>query len=267
MNHLWSILYGIIQGVTEFLPVSSSGHLALLPYFAHFKDPGVFFDLAMHVGTALSVAIYFYKDVLKIIKNIFKIFNPKTPDAYFARYFVIATIITGFSALLLKDFVENYARHHYVIAFNLSVFGFLLYYIDKKYLSDNNEIFNKKEGLIPAILIGVFQTLSIFPGVSRSGITITAARYFKIDKESASRFSFLLSLPLIMAAALLKLLEVQNSSQTTDLIFCIEGVGVSFIVGILTIHFFLRLLKSIDFKYFMFYRLLLALAIIIFSVS
>ena len=265
MNHFWAILYGILQGITEFLPVSSSGHLALLPYFGDIKDPGLFFDLAMHVGTALSVLIYFRKDVLKICKNLFNLFNPQTDEAYFTQFFCVATVITGVVALLLKSFAEQYGRHHYFIAFNLLMFGFLLYYSDKINKANQLDLFKMKKGIKASIIVGLFQVLAIFPGVSRSGITITAARFFGASKESASTFSFLLSLPLIIAGAIFKWLEIKESQIAFDIVFCIEGVVVSFVVGVLTIHFFLKMLKKVKFVHFFYYRALLAIGIIVFS--
>lgn len=260
MNYLWAIFYGAIQGLTEFLPVSSSGHLALLPYFGNIKDPGLAFDLAMHIGTALSVIVYFRNDVLKMIKNVFNIFSPKDKDSFFTQYFVLATIVSGVLAFLIKPLAELYGRTHLLIAFNLIFFGVSLYVVDK-YAKNIEDVFKSKGSVKTSLLVGFFQVLAIFPGVSRSGITITAARLYGATKEDASSFSFLLSLPLIFGGALLKFLELKKSTLNFDYAFCIVGIVVSFVIGILTIHYFLKLVKKIDFKYFMYYRLALGLLV------
>ena len=262
MNYFWSIFYGIIQGLTEFLPVSSSGHLALLPFFGNIKDPGIAFDLAMHLGTALAVIVYFYKNIISLLKNIFSIFNPKSSESYFCQYFVLATIISGVGALLLKPLAELYGRNHLLISFNLAFFGLSLYFVDKHGEVKENP-FKQKGGLKASLLVGLFQVLAIFPGVSRSGITITAARMFGASKEDASSFSFLLSLPLIFGGALLKYIELRQSDVSFESEFCIVGIFVSFFVGLLTIHFFLKLIKRINFKYFMHYRFILAFCVLV----
>ncbi len=261
MNHLWAVFYGIIQGLTEFLPVSSSGHLALLPYLGNIKDPGLSFDLAMHIGTALAVFVYFHKRVFSILRNLFNIVKPQNADQFFAQYFIIATFVSGSLALILKPLAELYGRNHLFISFNLVFFGIILYFIDK-YGKVKEDPFKKENGIKAAFFVGLFQVLAIFPGVSRSGITITAARMFGASKEDSSSFSFLLSLPLIFGGALLKARELVNSDATFDYYYCLTGIFVSFVVGLVTIHYFLKLIKKIDFKYFMHYRLLLGAVVL-----
>ncbi|WP_412470583.1 undecaprenyl-diphosphate phosphatase [Halobacteriovorax sp. RT-2-4] len=255
---LWmAVVYGIIQGLTEFLPVSSSGHLALLPFIYEFKDPGIFFDLAMHVGTALAVGIYFHHDVRRIAKNSFLFFIPGKSCDNFTKNFIIATFFTGFFGLILKSTAETYGRNEVFIAFNLAFFGILLFISDRIGKTNKNmEGFRASS----SIVIGLSQVLSIFPGVSRSGITITAARFLGLSKEDASSFSFLLSLPLIFAAFLLKSYNLIGNPQDAqfEVLNCAIGVLVSFLVGLATIHFFMKLIKRIQFSYFLIYRLILS---------
>ncbi len=255
---LWmAIVYGIIQGLTEFLPVSSSGHLALLPFFYDFKDPGIFFDLAMHVGTALAVAIYFHKEVRRIGKNAIFFVMPNKKCDDFTKNFMIATFFTGFFALLLRPVAEEYGRNEIFIAFNLAFFGILLFISDRISRTDKTmEGFRASS----SIVIGLSQVLAIFPGVSRSGITITSARFLGLSKEDASSFSFLLSLPLIFAAFFLKSygLISHPSEIKFEVLNCIVGVVVSFGVGLATIHFFMKLIRKIQFGYFLVYRLILS---------
>jgi undecaprenyl-diphosphatase len=264
MNDFWAVIYGLIQGVTEFLPISSSGHLALIPFFAHFEDPGLIFDLAMHIGTALAVAVYFYKDVIKLVKGSIQTLTFRGVD-YYALNFMIATFFTGIGGILLKDVAETHGRHHLFIAFNLFFFGILLFLADR---SDQSEegVMKQQSGWKYAAVIGVTQILAIFPGVSRSGITITSARFFKLSRTESSSYSFLLSLPLIIGGAILKFIELTKKDQVNfDFSLCFIGVFVAFFVGVVTIHYFLKLLKRIKFSYFMIYRALLAAVIVFLS--
>lgn len=261
MNELWAVVYGIIQGLTEFLPISSSGHLALLPTLANFKDPGLVFDLAMHLGTALAVMLYFYKEVLRIITNSIYLFMPGKEADGFTKNFLLATLATGVFAIVLKDFAEANGRQSYLIAINLGLFGVFLYLADKWGASQEN-VMESFSNWKKALVIGLLQVIAIFPGVSRSGITITGGRILGLSKEESSSFSFLLSLPLIMAGALLKGIEMKKEAVAFDFSMCLIGIIVSFVVGFLTIHFFLKLLKKIQFFYFMVYRVVLAVAIL-----
>lgn len=258
---IWlAIIYGIIQGLTEFLPVSSSGHLALLPFFYEFKDPGIFFDLAMHVGTALAVSIYFNSEVKRIVKNSIYFFVPNKVCDDYTKNFVISVFFTGFFALLLKPVAEAYGRNVTFIAFNLAFFGILLFISDRIGKTNKN-----MEGFRPSssIVIGLSQVLAIFPGVSRSGITITAGRFLGLSKEEASSYSFLLSLPLIFAAFLVKGYSAMThpSEVNFEIVTCFIGVIISFGVGLATIHFFMKLIKKIQFSYFLIYRLILSAVI------
>ena len=261
MNDFWAVIYGIVQGVTEFLPVSSSGHLALLPTLANFKDPGVAFDLAMHLGTAFSVIVYFRIDILRLLKGVYSLFNKNVETDYFTLNFILTTIFTGVIAFTLKGFSQELGRNAPLICINLILFGLILFLSDKYGKEDNNFLVGKR-GIFAAIIIGISQVLAIFPGVSRSGITISAARCLGIPKEEASRFSFLLSLPLIIAASIFKYKEIFVAKSSFDLSSCVIGMLVSFIIGIATMHLFLKLLYRIKFFYFFLYRLVLASVVI-----
>ncbi|ATH08125.1 undecaprenyl-diphosphatase UppP [Halobacteriovorax marinus] len=259
-------IYGIIQGLTEFLPVSSSGHLALLPSILTIKDPGVSFDLAMHLGTALAIMCYFHRDIYKLIKNAFLLLDfksPMTSDKRSSLHMIIATFSTGVIALCLKDFAENYGRDNSFIAFNLVFFGALMWISDVKFKEREEGELLKKESWKSALLIGIFQSFALFPGVSRSGITLTTARFLSISRNEASRFSFLLSLPLIIGGALLKYPEIVKGNEAFNLMSCFMGVFVSFVVGLLTIHYFLKFIKKIGLLPFAIYRFIIALLVIL----
>ncbi len=259
-----AIIYGVIQGLTEFLPISSSGHLALLPHFINFKDPGMAFDLFMHFGTAIAIIFYFKEEVIQLAKGAVETIFNKNPDPWFLN-FTIATVATVIGILIFRPFANEFGRIPIVIAMNLILFGLLLFVSDLKGEMSNGDFDNPFEKItFPiSVLIGFFQSFAIFPGVSRSGVTITAARFKGLNRIVASRFSFLLSLPIIIGGILEKLLlsrEELSSSFSVESLFV--GVVVSFIVGLLTIHFFLKFIAKVDFVWFFIYRFLLGLYLI-----
>jgi len=264
MDSSASILYGLIQGITEFLPVSSSGHLALLPRFLTIKDPGVLFDLAMHVGTAFSIIIYFHKEVNSIFRSLFGIIKEpasyKTQGAWVSNMIVATGVTFGF-VLLLKPFAEQYARNPLWIIVNLTAFGLLMLVADLKGPKQAQPVM-KELRLAKAALIGFGQALAIFPGVSRSGATLTVARFLNLSRDEATRFSFLLSLPIILAGFFYKLPTLLEEGSQFDWSACFIGMIVSFVVGLVTIHFFLKVIKRLGLWLFSLYRLVLSFIIL-----
>ena len=266
MDTLTAIIYGIIQGVTEFAPVSSSGHLALLPHIMQFKDPGVFFDLMMHLGTAFAVICYFHKDIIKYSKALIPaFFKPKDQGehTFFVRNFCLSTLSTVLVILLIKDWAKLYGRDPKLIAFNLFFFGLILFLSDLK-RNDKTMIslMNQKIQWKSAIIIGISQALAIFPGVSRSGITMSAARGLGFNRMQASSFSFLLSLPIIFAGILKELPHYLSGAPSSESIgVLVTGIIVACVFGLLTIHFFLKLMATTSLLLFFIYRSVLALAL------
>ncbi len=261
MNELIAVAYGVIQGVTEFIPVSSSGHLALLPKFFSFNDPGVFFDLMMHVGTALAVCLYFKEDIKNLVSNYFNVVVKRSRLDDFSYNFLVTTIISVGFILILKPVSESFGRSPWLIAINLSLFGFILFISDFNKGSRSDLL--EKRSLKKSALLGLSQAMAIFPGVSRSGATMTMSRLLGEGREAAGRFSFLLSLPIIFAGALLKTIEVLKTPNIdVNLNATIIGVVVSFFVGLVTIHFFLIFIKKMGLKIFFLYRLILSVLIL-----
>lgn len=265
MNSFEAIIYGIIQGLSEFLPVSSSGHLALLPYVMKIKDPGVVFDLMMHLGTALGVITYFRREIYTYAKT----FTPSlvklssgTPAQWFVRNFLWATFVSVFFIVILIP-VSKLARDPYIIVFNLVVFGALLWYADVKSRKKDphDSPMESKMQWKMAGLIGAAQAIAIFPGVSRSGITLTMALLLGMKRKEAGAFSFLMSLPIILAGIFKEVPDLM-SAHADRLIVLFWGIATSFVVGWLTVHFFMKLIGSIQLKYFTFYRWLLAIIMI-----
>jgi len=263
MNFLEAIIYGVIQGLSEFLPVSSSGHLALLPYVFKIEDPGVVFDLMMHFGTALAVIVYFKNDIYRYAKT----FTPQLAnfkvggsDRWFLRNFIFSTMVSVFFILMLLP-ASKLARDPWIIVFNLTFFGGMLWFADWKNnrtkLLDEpmTEGFNWKL----AGLIGMAQALAIFPGVSRSGITLTMALFLGMKRKEAGAFSFLLSLPIIIAGILKEIPDLMKTQDNSSLLILLTGVCTSFVIGWMTVHFFMKLISRIELKYFAFYRWIIAL--------
>ncbi|MBL7666126.1 MAG: undecaprenyl-diphosphate phosphatase [Bacteriovoracaceae bacterium] len=268
MDYLSAFVYGLIQGVTEFAPVSSSGHLAVLPYFMQINDPGVFFDLMMHLGTALAVMIYFRRDIFVLLAELAPAlinFKSDKPSHHYVRNLLFATFVSVFFILVLKDLAEDYGRNPLFIAFNLIFFGFILYLSDSRANSDEEvSPMYKKAQWLRAGLMGFAQSLAIFPGVSRSGITISAGRFKGLNRHHASSFSFLLSLPIILAGIVYKIPTYLASGNTENVAVLFFGVLIAFIFGIITIHFFLKFISKIGLKIFFIYRLALGLILLYF---
>ncbi len=263
MDYIVSIIYGVVQGITEFLPVSSSGHLALLPHFLGVKDPGVFFDLSMHLGTAIAVTLYFRDEILRLIMGFFSlVLNPKKsindPDRPFVLNMLIATIATFVLVLALKPLQDgDWARQPIVISINLVLCGLLMYLADR-WGKSNFPSLKDKFSFFPSLMIGFAQALAIFPGVSRSGATLSAARALGLSRKRAGEFSFILSLPIIFGGFLIELWGHRHDTLAFDYHQMIVGLMVSFFVGLITIHFFLKLISRMGLLPFFIYRVIFA---------
>ena len=256
-----AIILGIVQGLTELLPISSSAHLKLIPWMFDWQQIPESFDVALHLGTLLAITIFFFKDWIGLIKGgyeqVFK--KKKTTEGKIFWYIVAVTIPTGIVSLLLDKFSEKICEKFQIetilIAIALIVLGIVLYIIDKKSASETKiEDMTFKQ----SFLIGISQAIAAaFPGTSRSGITMTVARALKVNRESAAKYSFLLSTPIILAAVIVSITEFELS-----LAFVI-GVLSSFIVGIVVIKFLLDYLKKGSFKGFAIYRVILGIIVIV----
>lgn len=256
MTVLQAIFLGIIQGLTEFLPISSSAHLNIMPWLFHWQEIPESFDVALHFGTLLAICIYFFKDWIDLIIGGYKkaIKKEDSTDGRIFWYIVISTIPTGILSIILEKFSDKYLPGMAPIAVALIVMGILLYVIDKK---SPSEVGYDKITFKQGFLIGLSQAIAAaFPGVSRSGITMTVSRLFKIDRESAAKYSFLLSTPVVFAAVLINI-----GNFVIDIPF-ILGLLASFISGLLVIKFLMEYLKKKSFKVFAIYRLILGLIIL-----
>lgn len=254
MTVFQAVILGIIQGLGEFLPISSSAHLILVPWLFHWQDPGLTFDVALHMGTLLAVVLYFWKDWIRLLRAALS--GKPSNDKKLFWYLVIATIPGGLFGLALEKKAETVFRSPLLIAIMMILLGVLLYWADRNKQLRRLDTMTVSD----AILIGFSQALAIIPGVSRSGSTMTAARLLDLTREDAARFSFLMSTPIILGAGLLKLRHLTLASFNLPFI---AGVLSSFVVGLLSISFLLQYLKTSNFKVFVGYRFLVGIAVII----
>ena len=256
-----ALILGIVQGITELLPISSSAHLNIIPWMLGWiNQPGFTeafngFDVALHFGTLLAIVIVFFKDWIELIKGGFKyaVKKEKTVQGRMFWYIVLATIPGGLVGFLLDHFLGDALNRPIIIAIALIVMGIILYIVDKK---SPSKVKYEEMTLKQTFLIGLSQALAFIPGVSRSGVTMTAGRIMGVDRESTAKYSFMLSAPIVLGATLYKF---------KDFVFNIPfvvGVLASFLVGIAVIKFLLQYLKKGSFKVFAIYRVVVGLAII-----
>ena len=260
-----AIILAIVQGLTEFLPISSTAHLAVIPRIFGWTDRGLDFDVALHAGTLAAVIIYFFRDWIQVIANglgfSYRGSQPDENSRTLLWFLVIATIPVGIAGKALKAYAEGPWRNLYVIGATMILVGFLLAIADR--IGQEKRRLDRMSWL-DAILIGVAQAFAIIPGVSRSGITITAARFRHMDREAAARFSFLLSTPAIAAAAASDALEMRkNGGIPSDMRAAYPvGILVSAVVGIVVIAFFLKYLRRNSLTPFAWYRLFFGIIVI-----
>ena len=260
MSVLQALVLGIVQGLTELLPISSSAHLILIPWIFNWEMPESF-DVALHLGTLLAITLFFFKDWINLIKGGYEQVakKKKSTEGRIFWYIVAVTIPTGILSLVLDKLSEyicdKFQIETILIAIALIVLGIVLYIVDKKSASKTKfEDITFKQ----SFLIGLSQAIAAaFPGTSRSGITMTVARALKVDRESAAKYSFLLSTPIILAAVLVSISDFEFT-----LAFLV-GVLASFLVGILVIKFLLNYLKRGSFKVFAIYRIILGIIVLL----
>jgi undecaprenyl-diphosphatase len=263
MTPYWSILLGAVQGITEVLPISSTAHLILFPWFFEVPNQGLAFDVALHVGSLLAIVWAFWPEWrrllqkgLGLIKNRLK---PRDHDQKMIYYLLIATIPGALAGFFLQEIVENVLRSPYIIVGTLIIFGGLLLLAEKrgKKTKGFDQITFKD-----ALLIGFAQAVALIPGVSRSGVTISGGLAMGLKKEEAAKFSFMLSAPVILGAAIVKVPDI-STGVLTSLAFW-GGLLSSFLFGLLSIKFILKFVQKHSYRPFVYYRFALALLIITF---
>lgn len=258
-----AIILGIVQGLTELLPISSSAHLNLIPTIFNWSVPESF-DVALHFGTLLAIGLFFFKDWIGLIVGGFKkvVKKEDSVDGRMFWYIVAATIPGGAIGFILDKYAEDFLTKPLIIAIALIVMGIILYIVDKK---SSTKTEYEEMTFKQTFLIGLSQALAFIPGVSRSGVTMTAGRAMGVSRESVAKYSFMLSAPIVLAATVFKIgdfIGYLTTATTTGIIAFILGVLVSFIVGIIVIKFLLNYLKKGSFKIFAVYRVIVGLLVI-----
>ena len=260
------IILGIIQGIAEFLPISSSAHLIIFrEIFGLGSNIGsnieLAFDLALHFGTLLAIVIFFFKELWKLLIDGLTKGN-KTNDGKLFWFLILATIPAGIVGVLFEDVFDSFFRKQlWLIALALIIMGIIIYLVDKKSKADKSM---KDLKWYQALIIGCAQVFALIPGFSRSGTTITASRALGLDREDSAKFSFYLSIPVVAGATLFSLIKDNTITIISEnlMIFGI-GILISFIVGLLCISFLLKYIKKNDFKIFMIYRIILGLIVLV----
>ena len=265
MSIIEVIVLGIVQGLTEFLPISSTAHLAVIPRLLGWPDPGLAYDIALHVGTLAAVVIYFFRDWIQIIANGFGIGSGGDPELRrnpkLLWYLILGTVPAGIAGLALQKAADTTLRTLPIIGASAILVGIFMWWADRAALGQKS-LANVSQG--DALAVGLFQVLAIIPGVSRSGITISAGLLRNLGREAAARFSFLLSTPIILGAAatdawhLLRGKEAIPPDMQTAFGL---GILVSAITGGVTIAFFLKFLRTRSLAFFVGYRILFGIMV------
>ncbi len=259
MFELQYFIIGFIQGVTEFLPISSSGHLVLISEVSSWNDQGLFTDIAVHGGTLIAVLIYLRKEIIKIIKNFFQL---KSFHNIILFKIILATLPAVIVGFFIYSYIEIYFRNLKVVAWASIIFGIILYFSDKK---DNKNNSWDQISFKNAFIIGLFQIMAFIPGSSRAGVTITGARFLGINRTNAAIFSMLLSIPIILASLTLSFLDLTNNSiNEVNLQQSFFAAIVACITALLSIHFMMSLIQKTNFNLFIIYRICLGFVLLVF---
>lgn len=257
MTPFQAILLGVVQGLTEFLPISSSAHLAMLPWLFKFPDPGLTFDAALHLGTLLGIVAFLYRDWFKLFGYFFQSLRrwnlARDHNQALIWMILVATIPGGLAGVLFEDFIERRLRAPWLVAILLIFMGIILWIVDRTS--------RKAKGIEQvtwpeAIYIGIAQVLALAPGVSRSGITITAGLISGMKREDAARFSFLLATPIILGAGVFKMRHLVHGFPSGEALPFVFGVISAALIGYLAVWFLLRYLQKHTLTLFVWYRLL-----------
>ena len=261
MEVLQAFWLAFIQGFTEFLPISSSGHLALVPHVMGWPDQGLGFDIAVHVGSLMAVVLYFRRDLCVILRDWYASIRggPETAYSRLAWSIAVATVFVGLAGTLLVNVVSTLLRNPVSIAFATLVFGVIMGLADR-YGKRQRTL--EQIGWLDVVAIGLAQVLALIPGTSRSGITITAGLIMGLTREAAARFSFLLAIPVILMAGIWQARNMGEEAVNGSWPEYVLGTVVSFVVAWLCIHFFLRYVARFSLLPFVIYRVILGVILL-----
>ena len=257
MDIFQTIILGLIQGLTEFLPISSSAHLVLIPKLSGMKDQGLAYDVVLHFGTLCAIVYYYRCSLLSMSKSFINSLQTRRleGDAGLAWAVLLGTIPVGLAGIIFKNDISINLRSVEVMAFATIFFGLLLGFSD--WLHSRMDRVRDVIRASDVLIVGCFQALALIPGTSRSGITITAALLVGLSRQMSIKFSFLLAIPVITLATLVKMFDLVNESAEVDWLMLTLGFIVSAITAYVTVVFFIRLVDRIGFLPFVIYRILL----------
>jgi len=260
LDNLQLIILALVQGLTEFLPISSSAHLVLIPQVFDWPDQGLVFDVAVHFGSLIAVVYYFRDEVRRMLKSWSRsiVGGESDQDSLLAWWIIVGTLPAIFVGFLLQGPIEAKLREPWILAAASIAFGLLLWIADLRARRERDEY---QLGLKDVLIIGCFQVLALIPGVSRSGITITMGLFLGLTRQAAARFSFLLAMPVIFASGVLQAVRMFTEVSPIAWSDLLLGVLLSAISAGLCIHFFLRLVDRLGMLPFVIYRVLLGLLI------
>lgn len=263
MTFLQQLLIAVVQGITEFLPISSSGHLILIPYFTSWPDQGPLIDVAVHIGSLLAIIIYFFRDVVGLARGGFATIGiGKEPDQKWLFLWVVAGTIPAVAVgafLKMGGYLESF-RVTDLVAVNLIAYGLLLFAADKWGRQDKRY---EDLTLRDAVIVGMAQALALIPGTSRSGVTMTAARFLGYQRVEAARFSFLLAIPAVAGAGLLAALDLASASAQMQWDAIVTG-AMTFVAAFATMAFLMKFLQRASMLVFVVYRVALGCALLVF---
>ena len=265
MDWLQAVFLALLQGLTEFLPISSSAHLILPSHLFGWPDQGLAIDVAVHVGTLGAVVTYFRRDVINMTQAWCRsiITREHSQDSRLAWYVILGTIPVGLAGILLGDFIESDLRSTLVIALATLFFGVGLWFAETQFKHQRSL---ESIRLRDVVLVGLAQACALIPGTSRSGATMMMAMMLGLTRTAAARFSFLLSIPVISIAGLLKIMQLCQTAEPVPWGYLLLGLAVSFVSAYLCIDWFLRVLEKIGMLPFVIYRMFLGIILLVFFV-
>lgn len=269
MSIIEAIIFGIVQGITEFLPISSTAHIIITEHLLGYKFPGLVFEITLHLASVLAVILFFRKEIWDIVRGFFAYFHTKSDENRvhfrFAIYLIIATFITGILGLLLQNWIEDEMKGAVAIAISLFITGLCLVIIEvfTKEGKRNEQQMTWKD----SVIVGLVQSLAVFPGISRSGSTLIASLWIGLNRTTAVRFSFLLSIPVILGSSVLAIKDLQSGAGVFTMIGfwpTIIAFVSTFICSILSIIWLIRLLERSKLIYFAVYCFIVAVLVFLF---
>jgi undecaprenyl-diphosphatase len=261
MDSLQIVVLAIVQGITEFLPISSSGHLILVPYLTNWPDQGLDFDLAVHVGTLTAIVVYFRHTLFAMARDWGRsvVQRREVGESRLAWAVLFGTIPAGLVGLLFRHDIETTLRSPLVVACTTIGYAVLLFVADRLGKQERDE---RSVGWLDVVVIGCAQALALVPGTSRSGVTITAGLFRNLSREAAARFSFLLAVPVMTAAGLAEVASYAENSVPLDTRAMVLGLVISALTGLACIHYFLKWLTRYGVLPYVIYRLVLGAALL-----